>query len=101
VVEFSLPTGVKLERSAGGKASTQKAAEILSQAGGFSMEGKQAVVIYGGSCSSRDLLRNYGKTCKILIFPVIYGSFLVFFLWSFLMNSCCKMGGRSGEMELR
>jgi hypothetical protein len=93
VVEFSLPTGVKLERSAGGKASTQKAAEILSQAGGFSMEGKQAVVIYGGSCSSRDLLRNYGKTCKILIFPVIYGSFLVFFFVVFLDEQLLQNGG--------
>ena len=39
VVEFPLPTGVKLERSAGGKASTQKAAEILSQAGGWFFDG--------------------------------------------------------------
>ena len=31
VVDFPLPTGVKLERSAGGKTSTQKAAELLSQ----------------------------------------------------------------------
>ena len=32
-MEFPLPTGVKLERSAGGKTSTQKAAELLSQVG--------------------------------------------------------------------
>ena len=30
-MDFPLPTGVKLERSAGGKTSTQKAAELLSQ----------------------------------------------------------------------
>ena len=56
------------------------------------MEGKQAVVIYGGSCSSRDLLRNYGKTSKILIFPVIYGSFLVFFV-VFLDEQLLQNGG--------
>lgn len=32
VVEMPLPTGVRLERSSGGKASTAKAAELLSQA---------------------------------------------------------------------
>jgi len=32
VVDFPLPTGVQLERSSGGKASTQKAAQLLSEA---------------------------------------------------------------------